>query len=74
MTVEEKEEWVLSSNRKDNAAFAVSKQDVEVRLRTPKETNTLILDRIWAFCCYNRLLSPSGLRLSFSRYLLGMVR
>lgn len=26
LTVEEKEEWVLSSNRKDNAAFAVSKQ------------------------------------------------
>lgn len=34
LTVEEKEEWVLSSNRKDNAAFAVSKQDIEVRLKT----------------------------------------
>lgn len=55
LTVEEKEEWVLSSNRKDNAAFAVSKQDAEVRLRTPKETNALVLGRIWAFCCCNKL-------------------
>lgn len=39
-TVEEKEEWVLSSNKKDNAAFTVSKQNMEVRLRTPKQTHT----------------------------------
>lgn len=34
LTVEEKEEWVLSSNRKDKAGFTVSNQDMEVRLRT----------------------------------------
>lgn len=49
MTVEEKEEWVLSSNRKDNAGFTVSKQTTEVRLRTVKETNTLVLDRIFPY-------------------------
>lgn len=40
LTVEEKEEWVLSSNRKGRAAFAVSKGDTEVRLRTLQETKT----------------------------------
>lgn len=49
LTVEEKEEWVLSSNRKDNAGFTVSKQTTEVRLRTVKETNTLVLDRIFPY-------------------------
>lgn len=31
LTVEEKEEWVLSSNRKDSAAFAVSEWNTDVR-------------------------------------------
>lgn len=42
LTVEEKEEWVLSSNRKDSAAFAVSEGDTQVRLRTLKETKTSV--------------------------------
>lgn len=37
MTVEEKDEWVLSSNRKDNGGFTVSKQDIEVILRKLKQ-------------------------------------
>lgn len=65
LTVEEKEEWVLSSNRKDNAAFAVSKQDMEVRLK-------LLRRRLRSLATVKA--SPSGLRRSFNRYLLGMVR
>lgn len=74
LTVEEKEEWVLSSNRKDNGGFTVSKQDMEVRFRTLKGTNTLVLDRRLPYWYKKRVSSPSGLHLSLSRYLLGMVR
>lgn len=31
LTVEEKEEWVLSSNRKDSAGFTVSKQGGQIK-------------------------------------------
>lgn len=50
LTVEEKEECVLSSNRKDSGGFTVSKQDMEVRLRILKETNTSVLDRMLTYC------------------------
>ena len=72
MTVEEKEECVLSSNRKDSGGFTVSKQDMEVRLRTLKETNTSVLESVDILLHVNS--SPSDLRLSLSRYLLGIVR
>lgn len=64
LTVEEKEECVLSSNRKDNAAFAVSEPDNDFRPNRHLATRLLL----------NWGSSPSGLRLSFSRYLFGIVR
>lgn len=62
--MEEKEECVLSSNRKDNAAFAGSGQD-KFSL-----TEAAFVLRAAA----KRAASPSGLRLSLNRYLFGMVR
>lgn len=49
LTVEEKEEWVLSSNRKDSGGLTVSEQGMQVRLRSPEMTNTT-LDRISSRC------------------------
>lgn len=67
LTVEENEEWVLSSNRKDSGGFTESEHGDQINRGEQYSTE---LD----YALPETVYPPSGLRRSFSRYLFGMVR